>query len=40
MRVTLRGVEALHDGKLIKRWKYWKHVLNIAVDYSLEKHLL
>ncbi len=40
MRVTLRGVEALHDGKLIKRWRYWKHVLNIAVDYSLEKHLL
>jgi hypothetical protein len=40
MIATLRGIEALHDGIPIKRWKYWKHVLNIDVDYILEKHLL
>lgn len=40
MKVTLKGIEAEHDGKLIKRWKYWEYILNNAVDNMPEKHLL
>ncbi|NQE54386.1 hypothetical protein C5S29_12410, partial [ANME-1 cluster archaeon GoMg3.2] len=40
MKVTLRGMEAWHNGAFVKRWKYWEYVLDIAADYMLEKCLL
>ena len=40
IKVTLRGVEVWHNGAFIKRWKYWKYVLGIGVDYMLKKYLL
>lgn len=40
MKVTLRGIEAWYDRKLIKRWKYWEYILNIDVVYMLERYLL
>ena len=40
MKVTLRGMEAWHNGASVKRWKYWEYVLDIAADYMLEKCLL
>jgi hypothetical protein len=40
VKITLRGVEAWHKGALIKRWKYWVYVLDIAAGYGLEKYLL
>ena len=38
--ITLRGVEACHNGAFFKRWKYWEYVPNIAVGYMLKKYLL
>ena len=40
VKITLRGVEAWLKGALIKRWKYWEYVLDIAAGYRLEKYLL
>jgi len=40
MKVTLRGIEAWHNGAFVKRWKYWEYALDIAADYMLEKGLL
>lgn len=40
IRITLRGVEAWHNGAFIKRWKYWEYILNNDVDYMLKKYLL
>lgn len=40
MKVTLRGMEAWHNGSFVKRWNYWEYVLDIAADYMLEKCLL
>ena len=40
VRITLRGVEVWHKDTLIKRWKYWEYVLDIAADYMLKRYLL
>ena len=40
MNVTLRGVEAWHNGAFVKRWNYWEYVLDIAADSMLKKYLL
>jgi hypothetical protein len=40
MKVTLRGMEAWHNGAFAKRWKYWAYVLDIAAYYMLENCLL
>lgn len=40
MRITLKGLEAWHNGIFLKRWKYWEYVLHIDANYTIEKYLL
>ena len=40
VRVTLKEVEAWHNGAFIKRWKYLEYVLGVAVDYMIKMYLL